>query len=134
VSDIELRRAGMSYTIDTVCELAAALPSGTEILLLIGTDAARDLPSWRDVAGVFRLARPVVVERPGDERLDWDALSAALPDGLGETLRASVLRLETARRVSSTRIRARLARGESVAGLVPPPVAQYIESHGLYRG
>jgi len=169
-SDVEVRRGGKSYTVDTVRELAARLsmvkspaaaepsspksetfgrqllpgrrgrggPRGdVELYLIIGTDAVRDLPDWRDVEGIFRRARPAVLERPGEEPVDWDALARKLPGRLAlnlrEELRASVVRLERPVDVSSTEIRRRLAAGESIEGLVPSAVEGYIREHGLYR-
>ena len=132
-SDIETRRAGTSYTVDTLRALAAELPEGTEISLLVGTDAVRDLPTWRDVNGIFELAHPVVIQRPGDERIDWESLDDELPDGIGKRLCECIIKLANGIAMSSTQVRTAIARGEPTSGMVPGPVARYIEEHGLYR-
>lgn len=132
VSDTEVRREGTSYTVDTVRELAESLGADVELYLLIGTDAVRDLPNWRDVPGIFSCAKPAVLERPGDGPVDWDGFRERLPEGLAAELRDSAICLERPVDVSSTEIRRRLAAGESIAGLVPAAVEDYIRRHGLY--
>ena len=132
VSDVETRREGPSYTVDTVRELAREEGAGTGIFFLLGTDALRDLPTWRDVEGIFRVAEPAVVERPGAGEIDWEALSRSLPGDVARRARANVVRLERGIDVSSTEVRRRLAAGESVAGLLAPGVELYIREHGLY--
>ena len=132
VSDIETRREGPSYTVDTVRELAAELGPGMRLYLLLGSDALRDLPSWRDVEEIFRVAEPVAVERPGEPAIDWDALARSLPAELVSRARANFVRLERGVDVSSTEVRRRLAEGEHVTGLLAPEVERYIREHGLY--
>jgi len=132
VSDIETRREGPSYTVDTVRALARGLGGGVGLFLLLGTDALRDLPTWRDVEGIFRVAGPAVVERPGSGEIDWEALGRSLPEGLVRRARANFVRLERGLDVSSTEVRRRLAAGESVSGLLARAVERYIREHGLY--
>jgi nicotinate-nucleotide adenylyltransferase len=133
VSDIEVRREGVSYTVDTLRALGGELPEGSEISLLLGTDAVRDLPMWRDVAGIFEIAHPVVIQRPGDARVDWEALSSELPDGIGKRLCECIIKLQNGIAISSTEIREAIARGEPISEMVPGAVARYIDEHGLYR-
>ncbi len=122
VSDLEARRPGASYTVDTLRELRLSLPKGTGLVLLLGADAAEDLPSWRDPAEVRRLARVAVApraegpRRPTPPTGDWDH---ELPGGGPD--------------VSSREIRRRVRAGEPIAGLVPPEVERYIREKGLYR-
>jgi nicotinate-nucleotide adenylyltransferase len=88
-------------------------------IFLIGADQLADFPTWKEPTRVLELARLGVATRPGyrlEERSD----------------RIESFDLEP-HDVSSTDIRARLARGESVEGLVAQQVAAYIEEHGLYR-
>lgn len=113
----EVDRGGTSYMVDTLRTLAAEHP-GDPLSLLVGADAAAALSLWRDVDEVTRLARIVVMTRPG----------AALPSG--ETFDVlSVPEVD----VSATDIRRRAAGGEALEGLVPESVAQYIAAHDLYR-
>jgi len=111
VLDIEGRREGTSYTIDTVREILAARP-GVELRLAIGSDNLTDLPKWRESEELLRLAPPVVVPRivsPADVR------PGALP------------------MVSSTFVREALAGRRDTGGLVPANVMDYIRRHGLYE-
>jgi nicotinate-nucleotide adenylyltransferase len=132
VSDAEVARPGTSYTVDTVREISKALGADVELCLLIGTDAVRDLPDWRDVQEIFSHARPVVLQRPGDGPVDWDDLAGRLTAGLAGRLRDSTVCLKRPVDVSSTEVRRRLAAGEPVSGLVPTAVEGYIRRHGLY--
>jgi nicotinate-nucleotide adenylyltransferase len=114
----EIDREGVSYTVDTLRAFAAEYP-GDGLSLLVGADAARDLPEWREASAIPQLADVVVLTRPGE----------ALPphELVGRTL--SVPAVD----VSATQVRARVRQGEPLDELVPAAVAQYIESHRLYR-
>lgn len=114
----EIDREGISYTVDTLRAFAAEFP-GDALSLLLGADAARDLPEWREAGAIPQLADVVVLTRPGE----------ALPHHrvAGRTL--SVPAVD----VSATQVRERARRGEPIDELVPAAVAQYIESHRLYR-
>lgn len=120
VDDRELRRAGATYTIDTLRELQAEQP-GAQLYLVMGEDQADSFSSWRDWAGIADLAILSVAKRPGSE-------GAALPQGV----RAKPLVLP-AMDDSATAIRAALTAGRDVAPLVAPGVASYIAQHSLYR-
>ena len=117
VSDIELRREGASYTVDTLRQLQELDPS-TELYLILGWDAAKLLGTWHDPEEVRRLARIIVVTRPG----------SGVPVTTSE-----ILCERPTPDVSASRLRGALARGEDVAGFVPAPVAEYIARRGLYR-
>jgi len=120
VSDLEARRAGPSYTIDTLREMRRRHP-GAELWLLLGEDSLRDLPTWRDPAGIAALARIAVAPRPG----------ARAP----RRARAAVTWLSApALEIASHDLRARARRGESLRVLVPDAVIAYARRHRLYRG
>ncbi len=119
VLDLELRRTGPSYTVETLVELSRLYP-GDEWLLIVGADAWRDFRTWRDPDHILDLARVVVFPR---DRIDLDP--ASFPPRV--TLLDDFLV-----QVSSTELRRRLAAGETVAHLVPGPVLDYIRLHGLY--
>lgn len=115
----ELGRPGPSYTVDTLRELRREAPDD-ELFLLLGADALRDLPTWREPAGVAALARLVVLHRAG-EGAPEDAPYPALP--------VAVTRVD----VSATEVRRRAGAGETIRYLVPDPVRAIVEREGLYR-
>jgi nicotinate-nucleotide adenylyltransferase len=121
VSDLELRRAGPSYTVDTLRELQERHPAAS-LYFLLGVDQFRELHGWRDPEGVARLARLVVIARDGESA--EDAVAARFPHLVVPTTRIDL---------SATAIRARVAAGEPIRYLVPDGVAAIIGREGLYR-
>jgi nicotinate-nucleotide adenylyltransferase len=120
VDPLELERAGPSYTVDTLRELQGRYPEA-ELYFLTGADNLRDLPRWKDPAGVARLARLVVVSRRGE----------GVPPGLPyPAVAVPVTRVD----LSSTEVRRRVRAGETIRYLVPGAVRAVIERRGLYRG
>lgn len=119
-SRIELDRGGMSYTADTLAHLLGGDP-GLDLYVILGSDAAVDLPSWERAREVRELATIVVVERPGSGEGE--------PPPGWSWVRVEVPRLE----VSSTDLRARVADGRPLDYLLPPEVIATIERRGLYR-
>ncbi len=119
----ELERAGPSYTLDTVRELQAAEPGG-QWFLLIGQDQYAGLHTWHDWRELLGRVTLAVANRPGVARPPSPEVRAfahqVVPLPMME--------------VASTDIRARIAAGQDIAGLVPAGVAGYIERHRLYRG
>lgn len=125
-SDVELRRPGPSYTVDTLGVLARERPDD-ELHLVLGWDAARELRSWRLPAEVMRLAHLVIVTRPGWTKPSEDDLRAAGID----PARALLCDAHTPD-IEATEIRQRLARGRSLDGVLSPAVQEYIQRHRLY--
>jgi nicotinate-nucleotide adenylyltransferase len=113
----ELGRSGPSYTVDTLRQLREREP-GIEFVLLLGADAAADLPAWKESEMVARLARIVVFGRPGFPvpTLPWVAVTVEVP----------------AVNISATEVRRRAAQRLSVRYWVPDAVAEYIATHRLY--
>ena len=126
VSDVELRRAGPSYTVDTLRALAEEHPNA-ELHLLLGWDAAREIRTWRDPDEVMRLARLVVVTRPGYPTPAVDDVRAA---GLDPD-RVLLCDVPTPP-VESTDVRRVVEQGGSLAGLIDPAVESYLRRHRLY--
>ncbi len=136
VDDCELQRGGPSYTVDTLSSLRAELGT-TRLCLIIGMDAFLGLPTWHDWQRLFTQAHIAVMHRPGSNmgRLpEWAAGRVCDdPARLRETEAGLVwLQAVTPQDISASAIRARRARGLSIAGLVPPAVADYIDDHQLY--
>lgn len=133
VSDIELRRAGPSYTIDTVAELEAARP-GDELFFIIGADTVGELSTWRRAPELLRRVRFVVVNRPGHPLEDeLEELSRELGPELARDLGQRVVTMEPVP-ISSTEVRRQVRAGEDWAGAVTPGIASYIRAERLYEG
>jgi nicotinate-nucleotide adenylyltransferase len=136
VDDRELRRGGLSYTVLTLESLRAEL-GNTPLCLLIGADQFRSFETWHRWQEIPDLAHLVVLNRPG-------ATSGSLPawartracDDFGVLRVAPAGRLAflsvSPQDISATRIRAALARGESVQGLLPEVVLDYIRTNQVY--
>lgn len=123
VSDVEVNRAGLSFTVDTLTHFADRFPAD-ERFLLLGMDVLGTFDQWKEPSRVVALARPVLLVR-GDESAD----------DLPASMRGNqVTRLPTRRiDISSTEIRERVRTGHSIKGFVTDGVAAYIARAGLYR-
>jgi nicotinate-nucleotide adenylyltransferase len=120
VSRVDIDRAGPTYTIDTIRDIAAQRP-GAELFFITGADALAQILSWKDAEEALAMARFVGVTRPG-----YDLSDEHLPTD-------SVMLLDVpAMAISSSACRARVADGQPVWYLVPDGVVQYINKHSLY--
>lgn len=126
VLDLEIERAGPSYTVVTLAQLHERYPG--ELHLILGADALNDLPRWREVERVLALARLVGVARPGIT-LDLARMEAAIPGVRSRLTLVEGPRLE----ISSTNLRRRVAAGQPIRYQTPDAVVEYIEHHRLYR-
>jgi nicotinate-nucleotide adenylyltransferase len=141
-SDEELRAEGLSYTADTLDRLHARGLNASQIFFITGADAFADIATWRRYPEVLALATFVVVARPGHA---LETLPSRLPalagrmrpaappenDGIAGEPRIHLLETPTPD-VSSTIVRDRLRRGETIDGLVPSLVEAHIRQHSLY--
>ncbi len=127
VSDLEIRRAGTSFTVDTLGELNSRAPD-SELFLILGGDIAAGLPQWRDPERVLSLATPALAGRRGTPPAAVQEALDSLPGGE----RAQGFDMPTVA-ISSTMIRKRVAAGQSIRYLVPDGVAAYVAEHNLYR-
>jgi len=146
VDDRELRRPGKSYTVLTLSEFRAEFPD-RPLLLLLGADAFRGLPTWHRWREIFGLAHIVVVARPGTAladdlpaplRAEWEARAIADPTLLRNAPAGLIYEQPvTPQPVSATDVRAAMAGDQAaksaVATLLPPCVMAYIENHHLYQ-
>ena len=129
LSCIEVDRTGPSYTVDTVRALAAAQPD-TEWFLLIGQDQYLGLHTWHDWPALLSLVVLAVAQRP-PVGTDLGAATARQPHPDVQNLAHRQVALPMMD-ISSTDIRRRAQQGADFSHLVPPAVARYIETHGLY--
>ena len=131
IDERELKRGGVSYTVDTVRELVGEQPED-QFYLILGADSVADLPRWRTPEQIFQMVTPLVVGRGGQAPIDWQLLSGYLPpQRLEEAKRLAIESPLIA--VSSRDIRHRVASRQSIRYRVPRPVEAYIEAQQLYR-
>lgn len=126
VSDIEVRRAGNTYTVDTLRQMRAHYPGNVEFRFIIGADALAGIGKWRESAEVARLAGIIAVTRPGfalDERVRAEAEAGGFRVGYLQA---------TALSVSSSQLREMLEQGRSIRYLTPDSVCDCIRERGLY--
>lgn len=119
VDEQELRRGGVSYTIDTVRDYTRRFP-GAELVYLIGADHVPSLPGWREAGELARLLEFVVIPRPGE------TAAAFPPPFRGRVLKGFPIA------VSASEIRARVRAGLPLQPLVPAAVAEAIRVEQLY--
>jgi nicotinate-nucleotide adenylyltransferase len=142
VSDVELSRPGVSYTVET---LTALQERGQELYFVIGSETFLDLLSWREPRRLARLARLVVVPRAGST-FDPDSAAAlkilreigvdrfGIVDRLPVPENAVLIVHAMSLPISASELRRRIRDGRSVESRMPEAVIDYVRAHGLYRG
>lgn len=127
-SDMELRRQGTTYTVDTLEQLRAQAPD-RELFFIVGSDTLKQFPTWKTAWKVATLCRMIIALRPGDspEETRWLQRKLFADYGL-----ETVLLSEPGPDISSTQVREQLRAGQSTNVLVPVPVADYIRANNLY--
>ena len=128
VSDMEMRREGKSYTVDTLREL---WDEDRRLFLLCGTDMILTLDKWRESDEIFKLCYPVYIRRESDESLD-DQLVKKITEYRNKYGKNVVRIKAPAIEVSSSQVREKIACGDDISSLVPAAVAEYIKEKGLY--
>ena len=127
VSDVELRRAGPSYTVDTL--EALGIPRA-DLFLVVGSETFLDLLSWREPRRIAELAQLVVVPRVGSA---FDPDSAAARKIVREVGQEPLIVRATSLPISASDLRRRVREGRSLAFRLPDAVIGYIATRGLYR-
>jgi nicotinate-nucleotide adenylyltransferase len=122
VSDIELKREGLSYTVETLRELKE-LYKDSEIYFLTGSDVLNEITTWKDPEEIYKLAKIVIGVRPGFDKFDPENHFA----------KKSIIINITGIDISSTQIREKVRKGESIKYLVPSKVEEYIRKRNLYK-
>ena len=127
-SDMEIRRSGTTYTVDTLTQLAAQRPND-EIYYIVGADTLYNIEHWKTPEKLGALCSLIAVPRPGEDR-------SALPAQAEHIRKALNIRVylaeESGPDISSTEIRACAAHGGELAAFIPGAAADYIAQHGLY--
>ncbi len=126
--DLELKREGKSYTVDTVRELLRMYPDA-EIFLMVGEDMLQNLPAWREADKLLSLVTVLATSRPGVEGTLEEA-AAVIRARFGAKVAFASF---TGKDVSSTMVRQRIENAKPICGLVPPAVEKIIYENAYYR-
>lgn len=131
VSDIEIQREGLSYSVDTVKALTA-IHHDADLFLIIGSDTLVELHTWHRIDELLQMCEVATVLRPGIDSLDEIGQRMQVAERHRAKLMDCVI---SAHRIgiSSTEIRRRIAEGRGIRYLVPPEVETYIYKQGLYQ-
>jgi nicotinate-nucleotide adenylyltransferase len=128
VSDIEVKRPGPTYTVDTLEQLRVEYDPNTEIHLILGMDSLKELARWRSPEQLFDLSTIVGISRPGQVDIKPHIL-----ESIAEGVSGKVILIPgPSVGISGTDIRDRVANGRSIRYRVPEAVESYILEHGLY--
>ena len=151
VSDVELKRTGPSYTIDTLSFFANALPETDSHFLIIGLDAFLEIHTWKDFMGILARTPLIVMGRPGANGRGrfqdmpiavTDYLDVLIPGYQYDRQKSVFVHPEfqpvyligvTSLDISSSAIRSLVRKGRSIRFLVPETVLEFISSKGLYQ-
>lgn len=141
--DLEGRRQGYSYSIETLRDFHRIFPHGLELFFILGMDAFLEIETWKEHERLFDYANLVVIKRPGFPSDLFDRFVASLGatfewEGDFETYRAPsgnrlIYKEATLMDISSSAIRERVAKGKSIRFLVPEAVRTYVIEKRLYR-
>ena len=128
VSDMELKRTGLSYTLDTMNELHEQFGTTTELFFIIGADSLVDLSKWHEAKKLVERSHFIATTRPGVD-VDFSATEKFFGSAASEHIhRVTTPAIE----ISSTEIRQRVKLGRSIKYLVPETVEEYILREELY--
>ncbi len=128
VSDMELKRTGLSYTLDTMNELQKNFGASAELFFIIGADSLADLNKWHAAKELVEKCHFIATTRPGA-----DANFSAVKKFFGEAATKHIHRVTTpGLEISSTDIREKIRLGRSIKYLVPEAVEEYILREKIY--
>lgn len=144
VSDVEIKRGGRSFTIDTIREIRARGPEDLSLSLIVGNDSFNDITTWCEYEEIIKLSSFVVVPRPGypvkkvaealpvelARKFWYDSSTESYVNSYGTSV---VYLATTLFDISSSDIRDRVKEGRSLRYLMPPDVEEFVRKKGLYR-
>ncbi len=143
VLDLEGRREGLSYSIETLREIHNLYDAELELFFIIGTDAFQEIRTWKEYRNLFDDANFMVIKRPGFAFSTLKPFILSLDAGFieGDNVNTFVIpsgnvliyKETTNMEISSTKIRETVALGKSIRFLVPELVISYITEKGLYK-
>ena len=150
LSDVELKRPGLSYTIDTVKHFKKSLDTDVKLFLIMGIDAFIEIDTWKSFRQLFRMLPMIIMTRPSPDgrpySLKWENMTTFIEDKISGSYHLSVKdgcyhhnRHQPVYRfnismldISGTKIRKLIQAKQSIRFLVPKNVENYIYERGLY--
>jgi nicotinate-nucleotide adenylyltransferase len=150
ISDVELKRSGPSYTIDTVRHFKSILSENTDLFLIVGLDAFLEIDTWKSYKDLFLLIPFIVMSRTingeNSTKLEWKSLKNYLQSKISKGYTFSLTQSSfvhdknqpifvynvTPVNISSTSIRRNIREGRSIKQLVPEIIEDFIKTKGLY--
>ena len=131
IDDSELRRGGVSYTVETLAAIRLAQPAA-ELLLIMGADSLASITRWHQPERILQLATLAVVRRGGMPAIDYSVLESLANRQQIEHCRDAELSMPMIE-LSSSELRQRVAEGRTIRFRTPRAVEAYIAAHGLYQ-
>ncbi|MDI6733116.1 MAG: nicotinate (nicotinamide) nucleotide adenylyltransferase [Planctomycetota bacterium] len=131
VSDMEIKRGGKTFSIQTILRLKRQYPSDTRFYFVIGSDSLVGLSRWYKIEEMVKLCGFITVDRPG---FPFNKLLKRLP--FSDIVKKEMRKLYSKKPcidISSHQVRELIRKGISIRGFVPPEVEDYIRKNGLYR-
>ena len=132
VLDMEIKRGGVSYTIDTMRALKKSYPPKTRFYFIIGSDTLGELPEWHEIREVVKLCQLVTIARPGYLPPDFKRIKTNLGVQISRSIQENYLSVPSID-ISSTEIRNRVRKSLPIKYLVPETVEKYIKRYRLYK-
>jgi len=121
VCDLEFRRSGVSYTVDTLRELKRIYPPPHELFFIAGADSLQELEKWKEPEEILRLSEWIVAPRPLFKS----------PRERGLPARVHLLRMPPVA-ISASELRERIEKGENISEWIPEKVRHYMEKMNVY--
>ncbi len=131
LSKVEIERGGVSYTVDTLKEIAANQPDD-QLFFMMGGDSLDSFGQWRQPEEILKLASPLIVNRPGADPVDLSKLAAFTNDQRIESFQSLAIESPLIE-ISSSDLRNRIGAGQSVRFQLPRSVEKFIETQRLYK-
>lgn len=129
ISDIELKRKGISYTFETLKEISREYP-GEELYFICGSDSIIQFHTWREIGKIFELSNIIVAKRPNVSNEELDNMITGFREKYKARIACSAApHIE----ISSSEIRNRIKKGLSIRYMVTSTVAEYIRANNLYQ-
>ena len=150
LSDVELKRPGLSYTVDTVKHFKKSLGPKVDLFLVMGVDAFIEIDTWKSFKQLFRMLPMIIMTRPLPDgrphNIEWENMTAFIQEKISRSYQFSVKdgcyrhpRHHSVYRfnismldISGTKIRKQVQQGRSIRFLVPMRVENYIYERGIY--